>query len=159
MIWYDIRIESRHESWVEGFGVFTQFMRSAPCCLDAGFGRPLQERLKLLDEPKALLFFYWVQLSQVELLTVVVLFVAFCCFMQAFREFVQVASTTCRDSRLGIFKMECSHHTNKSISESCQHLGTAKTWHKLAAESLLGQYEKQLSKIVSKWPGIELSTR
>ena len=103
--------------------------------------------------------FYWVQLSQVELLTVVVLFVAFCCFMQAFREFVQVASTTCRDSRLGIFKMECSHHTNKSISESCQHLGTAKTWHKLAAESLLGQYEKQLSKIVSKWPGIELSTR
>ena len=109
--------------------------------------------------PRLCCFFYWVQLSQVELLTVVVLFVAFCCFMQAFREFVQVASTTCRDSRLGIFKMECSHHTNKSISESCQHLGTAKTWHKLAAESLLGQYEKQLSKIVSKWPGIELSTR
>lgn len=61
---YDIRIDSRHESWVEGFGVFLQFMQSAPCCLDAGFGRPLQERLKLLDEPKALaLMFFFIEFS------------------------------------------------------------------------------------------------
>ena len=51
---------------------------------------------------------------------------------------MKVTWTTSRDARLGIFRMECAHRTNKTISESSVHLGSAKSWQKMSSESFLG---------------------
>ena len=70
------------------------------------------------------------------------------CHMLAFEDFLKVIMTVARDSRLGIFRMECAHRSNKALSESCQHLSTAKTWCKLSAESFLGQSQKFRSSLI-----------
>lgn len=61
------------------------------------------------------------------------------CPAQAFQHFVQVTSAACRDARLGIFKMECSHKMNKALCEASSHLGMAKNAIKMSAEAFLGQ--------------------
>eukprot|EP00435_Cladocopium_sp_Y103_P026688 s1849_g6.t1 len=92
---------------VEGFGLFMDFMARPACCLDPGFGRPLQASLRNLSEP------------------------------EAFQIFLKVAHAASRSARLGIFQLECAHHINKTLTQSSDQLGAAKHWLKMSAESLL----------------------
>ena len=59
-----------------------------------------------------------------------------------------VLSVASRQGRLGIFQMECAHRLNRTLAESSLHLGTGKSWLKMASESFLNavvvRYRRQI---------------
>lgn len=98
-----------------------------PCCLDPGFGRPLQEARRDKIVPK--------QES--------------CSGAQALRgleaegtssfesEFFKICTTASHFAKLGVFSLECAHRFHQTLTNSSKHLGRAKNFPSLAAESVL----------------------
>ena len=71
-------------------------------------------------------------------------------FFQAFQCFMKVAYAASRSARLGIFRLECSHHINKTLSQCSDHLGTAKNWLKMSAESFLSSIAVRHEKLFAE---------
>ena len=83
------------------------FRSSSACCLDAGFGRPLSEMLRGMDDQSARTLFF------------------------------RLVESTARSGRLGIFNLECQHHTTSTAVNSSKLLGRAKNFSSISAESFL----------------------
>ena len=64
--------------------------------------------------------------------------------------FERTCTIACNCARIGNFRMECQYRWNQALQGATAHLGTAKQWTKMAAESFLCSVQNQHQQLLAK---------